>query len=328
MLDRPRVGFLGAGWIGRNRMAGLAAAGVADIIAVADPVADAAATAAAEVGAPRALGSLDELLELDLDGLVIATPSALHAAQSIASLDRGLAVFCQKPLGRNASEVDEVVKSARNVNRLLGVDFSYRFTDGLQKIRALIQSGAIGSVYAADLTFHNAYGPDKPWFYDRRLSGGGCLVDLGVHLVDLALWMLDRPVATVSGRLFSGGIPWNPAGERVEDFAVMRLDFADGATAQLACSWRLPAGRDAIIEAAFYGTNGAARWRNVNGSFFDFVTERLDGTRATVISEPPDDWGPRGIVHWGRQLQAGGTFDSDIERVLEVSTILDRVYGQ
>src|SRR5687768_11386216 len=236
MLDRPRVGFLGAGWIGRNRMAGLAAAGVADIIAVADPVGDAAATAAAEVGAPRALGSLDELLELDLDGLVIATPSALHAAQSIASLDRGLAVFCQKPLGRNASEVDEVVKSARNVNRLLGVDFSYRFTDGLQKIRALIQSGAIGSVYAADLTFHNAYGPDKPWFYDRSLSGGGCLVDLGVHLVDLALWMLDRPVATVSGRLFSGGMPWNPAGERVEDFAVMRLDFADGATAQLACS--------------------------------------------------------------------------------------------
>jgi predicted dehydrogenase len=307
-------------------MTGLAAAGVADIIAVADPVHEAAVDAAAHVGA-RALASLDELLDLELDGVVIATPSALHATQSIAALDCGLAVFCQKPLGRNATEVGRVVTAARDVNRLLGVDFSYRFTDGLQKIRALSESGGLGTLYAADLTFHNAYGPDKAWFYDRAQSGGGCLVDLGVHLVDLALWMFDRPVSAVTGRLFSQGAPWDSASSGVEDFATMRVDFCDGATAQLACSWKLPAGRDAIIEATFYGTKGAARWRNVNGSFFDFVTERLDGTRATVISEPPEDWGPRAIVHWGRRLQTGGTFDTDIERVLEVSAILDRVYA-
>jgi predicted dehydrogenase len=236
-------------------------------------------------------------------------------------------VFCQKPLGRNGAEVQHVVNAARSADRLLHVDFSYRFADGLRKIHRLIEDGALGTIYAVDLTFHNAYGPDKPWFYDRALSGGGCVVDLGVHLVDLALWLIGDQVIGVTSRLFSGGQPWNAAGTQVEDFAVMRLDFSRGAIAQVACSWRLPAGREAVIDATFYGTKGAARWRNVNGSFYDFVAERLDGTTTSVISQPPDEWGPRAIVHWGRALHNGAAFDAQVERAVDVSLILDRVYG-
>ncbi len=308
-------------------MAGLAASGLADIVGVADTSDEAARAAAASVGASHVLHSLEELLSLDLDGVVIATPSAQHAWQTKAALEHGCAVFCQKPLGRDRREVEEVVSVARRANRLLGVDFSYRSADGLGKIRALLESGALGHVYTADLVFHNAYGPDKPWFYDRRLSGGGCVIDLGVHLVDLALWMFGSGVTDVSSRLFSGGRPWVPGGAAVEDYATVRLDFENGATAQIACSWRLPAGRDAIIDAAFYGTRGAARWRNVNGSFYDFVAERLDGTNTARISEPPDDWGPRAIVGWARCLRSGGAFDSDIERVIDVSRVLDCVYA-
>jgi predicted dehydrogenase len=323
---KPRLGFLGAGWIGRNRMAGIAATGLAEIIAVADNMPEAATAAAAQTGA-RAVGSLEDLLTLGLDGIVIATPSAMHARQSIAALEAGAAVFCQKPLGRNAREVADVVAAARHNDRLLGVDFSYRFTDGLQKIHALIQEGALGSVYAADLTFHNAYGPDKPWFYDRELAGGGCVVDLGVHLVDLATWMIEGGVSGVTGRLFSGGAPWDGSIRAVEDFATLRLDFCNGAAAQIACSWRLPAGCDAIINATFYGTRGAARWRNVNGSFYDFTAERLDGTRAAIISQPPEHWGPRAIVDWGRALSTGKGFDPRIEHAVDVARILDRAYA-
>jgi predicted dehydrogenase len=328
MRGRPRVGFLGAGWIGRNRMAGMATAGIAEMVAVADSVPEAASAAAASIGAPQALSSLDDLLALDLDGVAIATPSALHAAQSISALDRGVAVFCQKPLGRNTGEVDAVIAAARASNRLLHVDFSYRFTDGLRKIHTLIREGALGTIYAADLTFHNAYGPDKPWFYNRELAGGGCVVDLGVHLVDLALWMVDSRVACVTSRLFSGGRPWDASMDGVEDFATMRLDFSDGATANIACSWRLPVGRPARIDATFYGTRGAVRWHNVEGSFYDFVTERLDGTTATMIGEPPDDWGPRAIVDWGRALATGGSYAPSVEQVVDVTRILDRVYGR
>src|SRR3712207_6976378 len=78
----------------------------------------------------------------------------------------------------------------------------------MRAIREIVQSGGLGRTYAVDLVFHNAYGPDKPWFYDPALSGGGCVMDLGVHLVDLALWSLNNPsIASVTGKLFAGGAP-------------------------------------------------------------------------------------------------------------------------
>src|SRR5205823_9344721 len=115
-----------------------------------------------------------------LDGIVIATPSALHASQCLAALERGFAVFCQKPLGRNERETRAVVEAARRADRLLGVDFSYRTLGGAEAIRELIRSGSLGRIYAIDAVFHNAYGPDKAWFRDREQSGGGCVMDLGI----------------------------------------------------------------------------------------------------------------------------------------------------
>src|SRR5512138_3737632 len=72
----------------------------------------------------------------------------------------------------------------------------------MSRARDLVREGALGEVYAVNLVFHNAYGPDKPWFYDARLSGGGCVMDLGIHLVDLALWALGFPeVEVLASRL-------------------------------------------------------------------------------------------------------------------------------
>ena len=75
--------------------------------------------------------------------------------------------------------------AAREADRLLGVDLSYRHTEAVRRIKALIDDGRLGDIFAADLVFHNAYGPGKPWFFDKNQSGGGCVIDLGVHLVDL-----------------------------------------------------------------------------------------------------------------------------------------------
>src|SRR5262249_51791987 len=95
--------------------------------------------------------------------------------------------------------------------------------------------GKLARIYAADLVFHNAYGPDKAWFYDAALSGGGCVMDLGVHLVDLALWVLDFPaVGEVPGRLFAGGEPLNRRADRVEDYAVATLEMGSAAAVRLA----------------------------------------------------------------------------------------------
>jgi predicted dehydrogenase len=281
--------------------------------------------------APRAeiVRDLAQMLTMDLDGVVIATPSALHAGQSIEVLERKMAVFCQKPLGRSAKEVREVLAHAKAADRLLGVDLSYRFTDAMRKIREVVQSGEIGDVYAIDLTFHNAYGPDKAWFYDRELSGGGCVMDLGVHLVDLALWIMGFPkVEATTSRLFAQGKPLSAQSMAVEDYAIARLDLSNGATVQLSCSWNLPAGCDAIIGATFYGTRGGASLQNVNGSFYDFKAERFRGTSRQTLSDPPDAWGGRAGVDWVKRLSENRSFDPQAEQLAEVAQAIDAIYGR
>ncbi|HET8648515.1 MAG TPA: Gfo/Idh/MocA family oxidoreductase [Gemmatimonadales bacterium] len=326
--DLPRLGFLGVGWIGRHRMEAIARSGAAEIAALVDPSVDGLTAARAAAPGAAVLDSFDAMLAADLDGVVIATPSALHAEQSVRALERGLAVFCQKPLGRTAAETRRVVDAARAANRLLGVDLSYRYVTGARMIRDLIQDGALGRIYAADLVFHNAYGPDKAWFYDAALSGGGCLIDLGIHLVDLALWTLGHPPVTgASSRLFHHGQPVSNRSDAVEDYAVGRLDLADGGVIRMACSWNLPAGREAVIEAAFHGTRGGAVLRNVDGSFYDFAAERHHGTAREVLCTPPDDWGGRAAVDWAGRLAAGATFDDEAEQVVEAAQVLDRLYG-
>jgi predicted dehydrogenase len=326
---RPRLGFLGVGWIGQHRLQALVRSGLAEVVAIVDPVQALAEQAADIAPGAAVLSGMAALLAQDLDGIVIATPSALHAEQTIEALSTGSAVFCQKPLGRTATETRAVVDAARTADRLLGVDLSYRYVHGIQTMRQLIQAGEIGEIYAVELAFHNAYGPDKTWFYDPVQSGGGCVIDLGLHLVDLALWMLGFPrVMHTASRLLAHGKPLESSRTEVEDYAVARLDLDTGATVSLTCSWRLPAGCDAVISAAFYGTQGGLALHNVAGSFYDFMTERFWGTTRQTLHTPPDDWGGRAAVAWARQLAVRPQFAPDVAHVITVAQVLDAMYGR
>jgi hypothetical protein len=94
----------------------------------------------------------------------------------------------------------------------------------------------------------------------------------------------------------------------------------------LDCSWRLNAGCDARIEAAFYGTEGGAILRNVNGSFYDFETILCRGTKTETLATPPDAWGGRAAADWATQLANGAKFDSKVERIVQVAATLDAIY--
>lgn len=325
-VRRPRIGFVGVGWIGLNRMEAMLAGSAINACAIVEP--DPGMQKSALERAPQAevVGSLEELLALSPDGIVIATPSALHAEQSIAALEAGVAVFCQKPLGRNAAEVKAVLEAARRNDRLLGVDLSYRFTAGMEQIRSLVLQNAIGKIFAAELVFHNAYGPDKNWFYDPALSGGGCVIDLSVHLVDLLLWTLEFPsVKNISSQLFAQGEKLLDL--KVEDYAVATIELENGLAARLACSWRLHAGRDAVISVTFHGTEGSLAFSNVNGSFYDFTAELRRGTQSEVLTTPPDAWSGRAAVDWANRLAVSNRFDSRADELLKVAEVLDRIYA-
>ena len=323
---RPRLGFLGLGWIGTHRLAAIGRAGVAEIIAIADPMDEMLAAAAQHAANALRFKNPDEVFNLGLDGIIIATPSAQHAQQCTAALERGLAVFCQKPLGRNTQEVSKVIAVARAANRLLRVDLSYRYTEALRSIRQLVRQNELGEIFAVDLVFHNAFGPQKAWFYDRLHSGGGCVIDLGIHLVDAALWILDQPIVGVTSRLLHHGKRIDQLEGICEDYATARLDLASGAAINLSCSWHLHAGRDAVIEASFYGTKGGAAMRNVNGSFYDFIAKRFNSTSRQVLAAPPDEWFGRAAVEWARRLARDPTFDPEIERIIKVASAIDAIY--
>lgn len=323
---KPRLGFLGLGWIGRHRLAAIAEAEVAEIVALADLEAEFVLQASKLAPKARQMKTLEELLQASVDGVVVATPSALHAIQTISLLERGVAVFCQKPLGRNAEEVSVAIGAASSANQLLGVDLSYRFTAAMEHLRRVVQSGELGEIFTSELYFHNAFGPQKPWFYDPELAGGGCVIDLGIHLVDAALWILQPSVTQVESRLFFHGNRMKERENVCEDYACARLDLANGSVIDLACSWHLHAGRDAAIRIAFYGTKGAVAMENTEGSFFDFIAERFTGTSRTPLCAPPDQWGGRAAVDWVRRLALGSRYDPEVEQMLKVAQIVDEIY--
>ena len=331
-MKKPRLGFVGLGWIGRNRLESVVQSDAAEVCALQD-VSEAAVSEAQKL-APGAFvsSSFGELLEQDLDGVVIATPNCLHAELAIASLERGFAVFCQKPLGRSALETRSIVEAARKSGRLLGVDLSYRSIPAMQMVRRLVETGALGKIFAVDAKFHNAYGPDKPWFYDFSLAGGGCVLDLGVHLIDLALEPLRFPrLAHIDATLYSRGHVLAKPAQQVEDYAVAKIDTADETTINLSCSWNLHAGRDANIELTFYGTGGGASLRNVDGSFYDFVAERFHGTETETLSTTADShwqWGGLATLEWVKQLAKDGAFDPKVERLVAVAEVIDQIYGR
>ena len=326
---RPRVGFLGVGWIGRHRMEAMLSTGAIEAAAVCDPSPDMCDAARAIAPDADVVPDLDALLALGLDGAVIATPSALHAEQAIRCLEAGASVFCQKPLGRDASEVGRVVDAARRADRLLRADFSYRRTRAMDEIARLVRAGALGRVFAIDLVFHNAYGPDKPWFYERAQAGGGCLMDLGSHLVDLAHWTMGGagPARDVAATLLCNGARLDRDSATVEDYATASFAIGDGVSVRLACSWRLHAGRDAVIEAAFYGTEGGAALRNIGGSFYDFEAVRFRGTACETLTSPPDAWGGRTAIAWANSLAMGARFDAEAEDYVTAARTLDRIYA-
>jgi predicted dehydrogenase len=321
------LAFIGTGWIGLNRMKSLIKEDICNPVAILDIDAENAKKAAVIAPAAAISKSFDDLIDSKPDGVVIATPSALHAKECIIALQNGVAVFCQKPLARTAAESYEIISAAMKANRLLGVDLSYRYTDGMKKIYDL-SKGELGNIFAIDLVFNNAYGPDKPWFYNAKLSGGGCLIDLGIHLIDLALWILNFPeIKNVSSTLISrGNIIKKDNPDVIEDYVSAQMETETGTLIRLVCSWNISAGQDAEIAASFYGTRSSALFYNINGSFYDFEAAHCHGTSRRVISRPPDDWGGRALIDWTRNLQNSRYFNNSAFQYYKTAEIIDRIY--
>lgn len=152
-------------------------------------------------------------------------------------------------------------------------------------------------------------------------------MDLGSHLVDLVMWLLNFPATEIlSTTILSQGRTVFNHWEEVEDYVSADLRTSNGVSVKLGCSWKLPIGKGAEISLKLYGTEGGASFYNVNGSFYDFRSELYRGTSKTVLTTPPDDWGGRAIGDWAVKLSESLEYSYQAEEFIKTAAVLEDIY--
>ena len=192
-----------------------------------------------------------------LDILSVAVPNDQHNPLTIAGLEAGANVLCEKPMAMNAQEARQMLDTAKRCGKKLGIDFSYRFNPQSRAMKALVEEGRLGEIYYARSVWLRRRGvpggtgsgfntgagsPMGSWFFDKKQSGGGPLIDLGVHRLDLALWLMGypTPVWVMASTYSKFGPKWAKAqglDYSVEDLACAMIKFDNGTTLELDASW-------------------------------------------------------------------------------------------
>ena len=251
MAKKLRVGFVGAGGIAQGaHFPGWQKLPDVEIYALSDINADTAKAAAEKAGVPaeRTFADWRDMLKLaELDIVDVCTPNAFHKAPTVAAFKAGKHVIVEKPIAVSAAEAREMVAAGKAAKKLFMVAQSVRFTKEVQTIRHWVDEGLLGKIYWARCTLLRRRGvPSWGVFAEKDKSGGGPVYDLGVHILDSALFLMGFPKPTaVSASVYAvlGNRPTvmkhNYKKFDVEDFAAALIKFANGATISLETSWAL-----------------------------------------------------------------------------------------
>jgi len=268
------IGILGAGNISDTHVrAARSLPGVA-VSAVYSPTLASARRLADSAGS-AAYDDLSRFLaHTPLDVVAIGTPSGLHAEQAIAAIECGLHVLVEKPLARTAAEGEEMVVAARDAGKVLGVAFNRRARHDVQLVRRAVAGGEFGRVYYAKAFWMRRSGiPGMgTWFTNKQGAGGGPLIDLGIHVLDMALYMMGNPTITaVSAATYAelgtqGKGAWRGARfhvdasqpYEVEDLATALIRMEDGATLHLETAWAAYTGAGDDFGVSLFGSHGGA----------------------------------------------------------------------
>jgi predicted dehydrogenase len=273
-MDKIRVGVIGLG-IGRHHIRGYQIHPNAEVVAIADLDEARLAEIGDQYAIARRYASGEEMIAAgELDVVSVATPNKLHAPQTIAALQAGCHVLCEKPMAMSAAEARAMLAAAKQAGKRLMIDFSYRFSEQSQALKAQVDAGVLGEVYFARTLWHRRRGLPRfgGWFGRKAISGGGPLIDLGVHRLDLALWLMGYPTPVwVMGRTYNP-IASALAAERgvdydVEDMAVAMVTFDNGATLEIEASWAANVKEREWMETRLFGTKGGLVQRNLNETY-------------------------------------------------------------
>lgn len=251
-----RVALLGSGYVQEFHARAVHEHPSAELVAVANWREQSATALAERYAIPHVTTDWNEIVETtDVDAAVVATPNALHAPQSVALLRAGKHVIVEKPMATSVAECDEMIDVSRASGALLMVAHCWRFRDEVLAMRERVASGELGEVvktrgYGA----HATWGPEG-WFVDPALAGGGALVDMGVHAIDTARFLLGDPTPS----RVCAAIGTRYGTYQVDDDGVLLITWSNGTNSVVESGWWQPHVGGLEADTEVYGTKGYAR---------------------------------------------------------------------
>ncbi|CAA9553263.1 MAG: hypothetical protein AVDCRST_MAG49-2020 [uncultured Thermomicrobiales bacterium] len=269
-----RVGVIGCG-AGVFHLEGYQEEPRAKVVALAGLDTDRCQSLSARFDIPAVYREYQELLaDPSIDAVSVAVPNHLHLPVVTAAVEAGKHVLVEKPLARTAAEGEQMVAAARKAERILAICFNRRYRHDVQLVHDQIQAGGFGRIYYAKAFWMRRSGIPGlgTWFTRKEQAGGGPLIDLGVHVLDMALWAMGNPeVTAVSAATFAeigtqgkGNWPGRVSRQavgleyEVEDLATAFIRMADGAVLHLETSWAAYTGAGDDFGITLMGSQGGA----------------------------------------------------------------------
>ena len=257
MAKRIKVGIIGTGGISRMHIEGYQKCPNAQVVAACDVVAERVQEVGEKFNIPRRFTSVGKLLAIkEIDAVSVCTPNYNHMRSAVKALRAGKHVLCEKPIALSAAQGQRMIDAARKARRKLQIGLDKRFSSEVVYFKKVIDSGAIGKpYYARSLSVRRRGVPSWGVFGQKKLQGGGPLIDIGVHSIDFTWYLMGCPrPLSVSGMTYetigatpghSGMFgPWDYKTYDVEDFAVALVRFAGGATMMIESAFCVNLERD------------------------------------------------------------------------------------
>ncbi len=340
-----RAGVVGLGWAGEQHLKSYVGLPGVEAVALAGLEEDRLAALGESYGVPNLYKDYEGLVGRDdLDIVSVCTPNHLHAPIAVAALESGKHVLCEKPLARTGEEAESIVRAAREAGRVVHVAFTQRERGDVQALKRHVLEGNLGEVYHVKASWmrRNGIPGMGSWFTSKEMAGGGPLIDLGVHMLDMALYLLGEPevesasCATYAelgpqGRGGRGDVDKTIVGDayEVEDLACAFIRLSGGVTLNLEAGWAAYRESSDDFGVTLYGTDGGAEMKVKNYGTQDTVRIYTDvaGVPAVVYPEITPREGHRSVVsRFVETVRSGDWKGQDGEEGLRRARVIDTCY--
>lgn len=340
-MAKLKVGVIGAGGISGCHIVGYQQLENTELTAICDINEERAKLKAQQYGFKHVYTDYNKMLkEHKLDCVSVCTWNNVHADASIAALKSGANVLCEKPMAMNSEEAEEMLKASIESEKLLMIGFVRRFENKVMAMKKIIDQGTLGEIYYGKTSYTRRRGRPGGWFSDKRRSGGGSLIDVGVHNIDLVRYLMGKPYAVSAvGNTFNRLSELNPETAEgqykssdffdnsvsdVEDSAVGLVTFENGAVIFLETSWVQNIREADKLNLELYGTKAGVYMEpgiELAGEMNGFLINSVP-----VLHTSEERMFEREIEHFVECVGKGIPCINTAEDGLEVMKILDAIY--